>query len=171
MERIKTFERFINESKIPASFRDEEEMKDYLVQSGGYVYIGDGSGMSTINLSNWENSDWPEPWSTFRTMLKTWASDGDFRHNWLDSSQKRAEYDKLVNSWIASETKNLAKFMKEYLTIEKIANTREGYVIRPNLRGGLKFEPLKGASKSLKKEYAEYWEEENDEDINKEIGL
>ena len=170
MKHIKEYRQFINEAKLPDSFKNEKAMRDF-VQSQGNIKYGYGSGGGSISAAGFdENDEYREPWFTFSAMLRHYARDDNFMYNAAGSYAK--EYKKLVGDWMDSEMKSLPKFMKMYLTVGSIvAPSGPAYVIKPELRDDLVYVPLQKASKGLKEMYRDHIKDYTGEDVTKKLGL
>jgi len=171
MKHIKEYSQFINEAKLPDSFKDEKAMRDFVRSRGGIKY-GYGSGGGGISASGFDDQDedYREPWFTFKAMLRHYARDDDFMNNAAGPYTK--EYKKLVADWMDSEMKSLPKFMKKYLAVGSIKSSPDpAYIIKPELQDDLVYVPLQKASKGLKQRYADHRMKYAGEDVSKELGL
>jgi len=170
MIHIKEYRQFINEAKLPDSFKDEKAMQDF-IKTHGNINYGYGSGGGGISASGFdEDGEYAEPWFTFRAMLRHYARDDDFMYN--EAGPYAKEYKKLVDDWMDSEMKSLPKFMKKYLTVGSLKSTsRPAYIIKPQLKDDLLYQVLRGGSKGLRKTYLDYSLDYADVDVTKELGL
>jgi hypothetical protein len=170
MKHIKEYSQFVNEAKLPDSFKDEKAMQDFVRSQGGINYRY-GSGGGGISASGFDDEDeYREPWFTFRAMLRHYARDDNFMYN--EAGPYAKEYKKLVDDWMDSEMKSLPKFMKKYLTVGSLwRSSGPAYVIKPELQNDLVYVLLQKASKGLKQQYADHRMEYAGEDVSKELGL
>jgi hypothetical protein len=171
MKHIKEYSQFVNEAKLPDSFKDEKAMQDFVRSQGGIKY-GYGSGGGGISASGFDNQDedYREPWFTFKAMLRHYARDDDFMNN--EAGPYAKEYKKLVADWMDSEMKSLPKFMKKYLTVGSLRSSSDpAYLIKPELRSSLVYDVLKMGSKGLRTQYRDYMLDYAGHDTSDKLGL
>ena len=102
MKKIKLFEQFLNENKIP-------KLKD-LVNQPLSIEIGS----STSTKQGWSQSEIEEK---IEQALMYNLFDWDFYYNWTDSGKKYKSF--FERDIIKSFIKNIKKTLKDYFTLDK----------------------------------------------------